>query len=675
MAHAPLRSRRLRPLRALPLLALLAAPAAATTYVPMTDGDLADQASAIALVRVDAVEPSPAGAPLALHYQVSVLRLLKGELAGSSIVVQVPGGEGPDGLSMRISGAPEFHPGDRPLLFLDARPDGTWGVLQLMLGAFHTADVRGKQIALRNLAGTTAVPFPGAKAASEEERPRDLDRFSAWLADRARGATRPADYFVDLPESDRRALSAKFTLLTARMHHIRWFGFDFGTAATFVSRQGGQPGLAGGGSDELQRAMAAWNDETHTPIRFEYGGTSTVSFGFSRFDGVNAVVWDDPSNEIGRPFDCQHGGILAASTPWVQFSSSQTFQHETMYEIVGGDVVTNKNLGCFWSRFSAADASLAAEEVLGHELGHVLGLGHSCGDLASAPCDSDPLKNDALMRAFAHADGRGARLGADDLAAIRYLYDPSPRVLAPCRPSANVLCLDGRRFQVELNWHNQFDNSAGLGRAVPATDATGYFSFGDPSNIELLVKVLDFGGTIKVFYGELTNLFFNLRVTDTRTGAIKEYHNTTGDCGAIDQSYYDRAPDSSGSSGGAGIADLGLDPRRGASGPCRADRTTLCLLDGRFAVRVHWRNPFDNSNGDGSPNQLSNFVGTFYFSDRNNVELMAKVLPFPDRIALFYGALTDFDYTLEVDDLVAGKSNLYHSTPGQLCGGIDNAAF
>jgi hypothetical protein len=663
MAHAcpPFLSRLLH---ALPLL-LLAAPAAATTFVRMADGDLADAATVIAEVRVDAVQPSPAGAPLATHYQAAILRLLKGSPAGSSLVVRVPGGVGADGLALRISGAPELRPGDRPLLFLTARPDGTYAVLQLMLGAFHTAEVAGRRIALRNLTGAVEVPLPGRKDATlGEERPRDLERFAAWLADRAHGVTRPADYFVDLPEGERRALTEKFTVLSF-IYKMRWFAFDIDEAVTFVAHPSGQPGLAGGGFAELQRAIAAWNDEPHTPLQYAYGGTNMASAGFTKYDQVNSVLWDDPNNEIGFPFDCQHGGILAISTPWFRFGMTGSFQNETLFEIIGGDVITNKNLGCFFSRFPSGEASLAAEEILAHELGHTLGLGHACGDFASPACSLDPVKNDALMRAFAHADGRGARLGADDVAALRYLYDPSPRALAPCRPSATALCLDGRRFQVEVDWRNQFDGSSGFGRAIPATDATGYFSFGDPGNIEILVKVLDFGGPIKVFYGELTNLVFHLRVTDTETGAFKDYGNTFDDCGDIDESFYDRTDP-------AGTA---LAPRRGVSGGCRPDKTTLCLVDGRFAVRVHWQNPFGGASGEGAPGALSNFVGTFSFSDRNNVELMVKLLPFPDRIALFYGALTDFDYTLEVSDLATGKVKTYRSLPGLLCGGLDNSAF
>ncbi len=659
-------------------MACMAGPAAATSYVPMEDGALADQAAVIAEVRIDAVQPSPVGAALTTDYQASILRLVKGTTSASSILVRVPGGVGADGLALKIWGAPEFQPGDRALLFLRSRLDGSYSVLQLLLGAFQEGEVAERQVVLRNLGEATEMHLlPGAPASASpgEDRPRDLERFAAWLADRSRGTARPADYFVDLPKSALRSLTEKFTLLFGQGRHFRWPDFDLGASIPFLANASGQVGLAGGGFNEFQSALAAWNDESHTPISYTYGGTTPATAGLAKYDGINALLFDDPNDEIGTPFDCQHGGILAVSSPWILTSQTIFFQSEKMYPIVGADIITNRNLACFFNSYSPAAASAAAAEILGHELGHTLGLGHSCGDPVSPPC-TDPAKNDALMRAFAHADGRGARLGTDDVAAIRYLYDPSPRTLTACKPSATTLCLDGKRFQVDLVWYNQFDNSLGVGRAVPATDATGYFSFGDPSNIEILVKALDFGGgTIKIFYGELTDLRFTLNVTDTRTGVVKTYQNTAGDCGAIDQGFYsDQAPGRA-ASRDRSFAELAPAPRPAASGRCRPSRTTLCLLNGRFALNVHWLNPFNGSSGDGGAAPLTNFVGTFYFDDRNNVELMTKVLPFSDQVSLYYGALTDFQYTLTVEDTLTGRVKTYQSTAGQLCGGLDNAAF
>lgn len=101
--------------------------------------------------------------------------------------------------------------------------------------------------------------------------------------------------------------------------------------------------------------------------------------------------------------------------------------------------------------------------------------------------------------------------------------------LAGCLAGANVLCLNDNRFQVEVNWTTESD--AGDGVAVPETDDSGLFWFFRPSNLELLVKVLDGCGVNDrywVFLAGTTNVGFNLRVTDTLSGEQETYSNTRG---------------------------------------------------------------------------------------------------------------------------------------------------
>ena len=99
-----------------PLLSNVAAHA--TTYKMMSDDHLADAASAIAQVRVTAVEPSPVAGMPSTDYLVQIERLVKGFVPGSTLVVRVPGGIGADGLGLKIWGAPAFRRGERALLFL-----------------------------------------------------------------------------------------------------------------------------------------------------------------------------------------------------------------------------------------------------------------------------------------------------------------------------------------------------------------------------------------------------------------------------------------------------------------------------------------------------------------------------------------------------------------------------
>ena len=70
-----------------------------------------------------------------------------------------------------------------------------------------------------------------------------------------------------------------------------------------------------------------------------------------------------------------------------------------------------------------------------------------------------------------------------------------------------------------------------MGTAVQLTPDTGYFWFFSPSNLEVVVKVLDactVDGYFWVFGGGLTNLGVQMTVLDTFTGVSKVYSNTEG---------------------------------------------------------------------------------------------------------------------------------------------------
>jgi hypothetical protein len=670
-------------LLALAALVAAAVPAAATSYVMVSDADLADQAAVVAEGRIVSVAPSPAGGSPSIDYLFEIDRLLKGYTAGSSIVVRVLGGMPEDGrFGLAIFGAPTYREGDRALLFLTERPDGSYQVLHFLLGAFHEIATSAGSMAIRNLADATQWRLAPAGAASPQpgvDHPRDAARFASWLADRGRGVVRAPDYFVQLKAGELENIRGQFNLFVDNGMNLRWP--SFGSGITFFADQHGQDGLAGGGFAEYQNVLRQWTGAVGSPIHYVYGGTTTATGGLVNFDNVNTILFNDPNHELTSAFNCSTGGLLAISGPWFDPSVTTRFNGRTLIAIQGADTITNAGIACFFQR--SGSPSKAAEELFGHEVGHTLGLGHSCGDAATGSC-TDAVKNDALMRAFIHDDGRGMRLGADDVAGVRFLYGPTVKAGA-CRSSSTALCL-GRRFLVTLSWLNQFDGSSGVGRAIPRTAVTGFFSFGDPNNVELLVKILDFGTVNKLFYGELTNLQFTLTVTDTETGDVKTYGNTPGDCGGIDQSAF--AGSSAGSVAAASAAAGAPASGRGgllafpraalrspAGGRCRGDRNTLCLLNGRFSVTVDWSNPGNGEGGAAVAAPLSNLVGTFYFDDPSNVELMTKLIAFPDRIAFFYGALSDLPYTIHVTDNSTGTTKDYASTAGKLCGGLDDHAF
>ncbi|HYU30900.1 MAG TPA: hypothetical protein VEW48_01945 [Thermoanaerobaculia bacterium] len=102
--------------------------------------------------------------------------------------------------------------------------------------------------------------------------------------------------------------------------------------------------------------------------------------------------------------------------------------------------------------------------------------------------------------------------------------------LVSCGTGAE-LCLNDRRFRVAVSWLVSPSGAQGDGQPIELTGDTGAFWFFNPTNTELLVKILDgrlINGHFWVFYGSLTNVAFDLTVTDTATGQQRTYHNPSG---------------------------------------------------------------------------------------------------------------------------------------------------
>jgi hypothetical protein len=92
------------------------------------------------------------------------------------------------------------------------------------------------------------------------------------------------------------------------------------------------------------------------------------------------------------------------------------------------------------------------------------------------------------------------------------------------------LCLDGGRFRASANYRVAGGEPT-IARAIQATEASGFFWFFDPSNLELAVKLLDGCvpfGTRWFYAAGLTDLEVELRVADLLTGEVRYYRSPAG---------------------------------------------------------------------------------------------------------------------------------------------------
>ena len=131
-----------------------------------------------------------------------------------------------------------------------------------------------------------------------------------------------------------------------------------------------------------------------------------------------------------------------------------------------------------------------------------------------------------FYRATLTVDGAGA----ESTASRMFRVDPAAPA-GSCVPGPETVCLQDSRYEVEVEWQGG-DGAPHAARVVHAgTNDSGMFSFFDRSNWEVLIKVLDgcsANGHVWVFGGSTTDLGYVIRVTDTATGAVKEYRNEPG---------------------------------------------------------------------------------------------------------------------------------------------------
>ncbi len=261
----------------------------------------------------------------------------------------------------------------------------------------------------------------------------------------------------------------------------------------------------------------------------------------------------------------------------------------------------------------------------------------------------------------------------------------------------------GGRFRIEVDWAVPAQGRSGVGTEVSLTPDTRYFWFFTPSNVELVIKVLDaraVNGKYWVFYGALSSVQYTIRITDTVTQAVKTYTNPSGTLASVaDTSAFDGA--ASPAPGGAPVAGpdeiawaLEAQARAGfASGSplvssvaappgpaavCAADATTLCLNGGRFRLRVDWAVPAQGRSGTGKAVPITSDTGDFWFFSEANIELVIKVLDaraVNGHFWVFYGALSSVQYTITVTDMQTGAVKTYQNPSGTLASVADTSAF
>jgi hypothetical protein len=385
--------------------------ASATISVPIPDHDLIEQSVAIVVGQVIALESYSdleAGMIFTL-ITLSVDDILKGNLSVSELTIKQPGGKVEDRQAW-VFGSPEFTHGEKSLLFLTYNEDGTLRVAHLYQGKFSIMldAATGKEMVSRDEspAGVFVSGWAGKDKASLSDitKFRELESFKAKI--RA---------VVDKQAPRPRAWSGSPILVTApfatgmpemqQQFHIpgmsRWFEPDDSVPVKMRVNAQGEPNAPEGGFDQIIEAYQAWSTVADSSFRYQDDGFTDA--GGVQADGVNAISFGDPLGQMDPPIGCT--GVLAFAGFFQDFNETRIVNDQSFFRIVEGDVVFNSG----WEGCGYFEDYDNLSEVATHELGHVLGLGHS----------DDP---NAIMYRYPHFEGWGGTLGADDIDGLVFLY-------------------------------------------------------------------------------------------------------------------------------------------------------------------------------------------------------------------------------------------------------------
>jgi hypothetical protein len=382
----------MRPTRSLiPVLLFVASTAHAVTYIVPADREMIQQSDDIVVATgVTSLVEDIRGA-IVTRYTLRIEEVLKGPRAvGGHLVLTERGGLLGDRITY-IPGTPRYAPGERYLIFTEANRDGDPVTFGMSLGQFVFVARDGRTLSLRG-------ELEGFDRNLERhvEQARDAALFLAYIRGIVAQRIAPEPrYFVDVTDARARVMSEATIAAEASRGSYLMTDPETGRAfrwsnpsATFV-----KAGAAVGanGSTAVTLAFSQWNG-TNSAIDYKDGGqddtaTGGISNDGDTRDGKNAILFNDPKNQIVSTAVAGLGGITVGGNPY-------SLGGEEFWDMLEVDVVMN-NISLSQSCY---------DTVMTHELGHTLGFRHSNQNgtndsacVAPAVCTTNAIMNSAVQ--------------------------------------------------------------------------------------------------------------------------------------------------------------------------------------------------------------------------------------------------------------------------------------
>lgn len=397
-------------LLALCFLICVASSAHASTFFIPSDDDLIIGARAIVRGKVLSVscQVDEQTGRIFTYVRVRVRQVLKGEIGEPEIVLKEQGGRAGDRGSV-IFGSPQFAAGERVVLYLDTRRDGSLRVHQMFLGKFSIISnpATGERAVVRDTGGKNITVLQRdaggeAVATSRMELSAYLDMVQRRAeVNRERSEGFAGTYYKATPllaeptEYNRISsgdeIAPDFILIAPP---ARWFEPDTGEIVHYWVNTEGAPSAQI--VDDVSAATNAWSSVPGCALRLNNDGATGACY-----SGQNTVVFNNCDGQFSPSPSC--GGILALGGVDYSYNQTKVINGTTFVRVYAGHISFNPYASCFFTD------RCRVQEIATHEMGHTIGLGHS-------------QFSDATMSATAHFDGRCASLRQDDSNAALFVY-------------------------------------------------------------------------------------------------------------------------------------------------------------------------------------------------------------------------------------------------------------
>lgn len=396
---------------------LLARGASATTVTAMDVETLVRESSVIVRGEVESLATGlDDGGTLQTWVTVAVEESLKGAPGRSRVVIRVPGGRWGGRVSI-VYGVPSFRVGERVLLFATPAKRQGLTLTGLFQGKYEIEGIGDAMDAVPSgsngarLLGPSREPRSRQRLARLRERLRELA-----LRHPARESQMAAASEEAAPVDALAVTETAFSLLP--LIPFRWFEPDTGAPVPIKFNGLGSPIPTVAARSAFTSVLGHWTGVDGASLVLSDGGNTTETCRVL-FRPGSVISHGDTcaQNPPFNPATCS--GVLAATGVTAFTLSTKTVNGTSFLQMTGSDIVFNPGTECFF-----AGSAPNYEEVLGHEVGHLFGLGHACGDDFTPECAVGSEADDALMRAFAHGGERGGAPHTGDIDGVRFVYPP-----------------------------------------------------------------------------------------------------------------------------------------------------------------------------------------------------------------------------------------------------------